>query len=78
MIRPKMRYHRNPQKKGKLDFKFDSETKSETERDKKKSSERSQTFPSRLKKVIRIKDEPLPERVTKTKNLKEDVWGKNS
>ena len=78
MIRPKMRYSCNPQKKGKLDFKFDSEIKSETERDKKKSSDRSQTFPSRLKKVIRIKDEPLPERVTKTKNLKEDVWEKNS
>ena len=77
MIRPKMRYSCNTQKKGKLDFKFDSEIKSETERDKKKSSDRSQTFPSRLKKVIRIKDEPLPERVTKTKNLKEDVWEKN-
>ena len=41
---------------GKVDFKFDSEIKSETEKDRKMSPEKSQTFSSRIKKVIEIKD----------------------
>ena len=62
---------------GKVDFKFDSEIKSETEKDRKMSPEKSQTFSSRIKKVIEIKDlSLLSERITKTIHLKEYIWEK--
>ena len=62
---------------GKVDFKFDSEIKSETEKERKMSPEKSQTFSSRIKKVIEIKDlSLLPERITKTIHLKEYIWEK--
>ena len=59
---------------GKVDFKFDSEIKSETEKDRKMSPEKSQTFSSRIKKVIEIKDlSLLSERITKIIHLKEYI-----
>ena len=42
----------------KKDFKADSEMKSDTERERKKSLGKSQALPSRIEKVIEIKDEP--------------------
>ena len=61
---------------GKVNFKVDSGIKSETEIKRKKSPEKSLTFPSMIKKVIEIKDEPLPERFTKTIHLKKYPWEK--
>ena len=59
---------------GKVDFKFDSEIKSETEKDRKMSPEKSQTFSSRIKKVIEIKDlSLLSERIAKIIHLKEYI-----
>ena len=59
---------------GKVDFKFDSEIKSETEKERKMSPEKSQTFSSRIKKVIEIKDlSLLSERITKIIHLKEYI-----
>ena len=58
----------------KVDFEVDSAVKNETERERQKSPEKSQAFSLRINKVIKIKDEPLSGKVTKTIHLKEDLW----
>ena len=61
---------------GKVDFKIDSEINSDTEKEKKKYPETGKIFLSRIKKVIKIEYESLPEKVTRTIYLKESLWEK--
>ena len=49
---------------GKVGFKIDCEIKSETERERNKYPEKSKTFPSTIKKVIKMKYRRLLEKVT--------------
>ena len=59
--------------KVKVHFQIESEIKSDIERNRKNYPEKTKTFSSMVKEVIKIKDEPLSNGVTKTIHRKEDT-----